>query len=393
MSASALNTASSLLVISSAPGKKEGEAVILDKKFAEGMKVYAASWPGKTTCMLRAPKRDALFLDRFDPESLPFGIQLRPANHAPVAEDLEGYDTILVSGDNPAYLHLAELSRSLGKSVYFTIEYIPETRRQIALLDRTRSLPSKAKALLHITLDERRRRKAFSIARGLQANGYPAAELYRPINANTVLYLDNRIDPALLATEDEMAARQKHLMAKGPLRLIHSGRLESLKGSQDLIPIARKLREREVNFLLDIFGGGSLEVDIRNDIARYDLGDHIRLHGVVDFATELVPFARQNSDVFLSCHRQSDPSCSYLENMGCGLPVAGYANRMWAALAQDSKAGWVAPFGDWSALADTLADLAANPVEVMQKSVVALDFAKAHLFDIEFGKRIAQMKS
>ena len=44
--------------------------------------------------------------------------------------------------------------------------------------------------------------------------------------------------------------------------------------------------------------------------------------GVVDFETELVPFTRQNADIFLGCHRQSDPSCTYLEAMGCGVAVA-----------------------------------------------------------------------
>ena len=42
------------------------------------------------------------------------------------------------------------------------------------------------------------------------------------------------------------------------------------------------------------------------------------------FESELVPWMRQEADIFLSCHRQDDPSCAYLEAMGCGLPVLGY---------------------------------------------------------------------
>lgn len=73
--------------------------------------------------------------------------------------------------------------------------------------------------------------------------------------------------------------------------------------------------------------------------------------------------------------------------------MAGYDNRMCAALVKDSRAGWTVPLGDWSALADKLTELARNRDEVMEKSTAALKFARAHLFEAEFSKRIAQMKS
>ncbi|MBK4218146.1 glycosyltransferase [Paracoccus caeni] len=381
-----------LLVIAPAPGRADGDSLILDKKFVEGMRFYANAWPGRTTCLLQEPRREGPFLGRFDPAALPFAVSLRPTGHHVTAADLDGHDVILCSGDNQEYLHVARLCRQAGKAIYFSIENIPETRRKIVLLDPGRSLPSRLRALWNIGRAERQRLCAFALADGLQANGYPAADLYRPVNGNTVLYLDNRIDGALLATPEEMAARRSHLLDGGRLRLIHSGRLEPLKGSQDLIPIARRLRDGGVDFSLDIFGDGTLDGAIRQGIADHGLSQHVRLHGSVDFATELVPYARQNSDLFLSCHRQSDPSCSYLENMGCGLAVMGYGNRMWTALAADSKAGWVAPMDDWQALADRLIALAADRRDLADACERAWSFAGAHLFETEFDKRIAQMK-
>ena len=388
-----MSSSANLLVISSAPGSSEDGKLILDRKFVEGMKFYTKSWAGKTACLLRAPRSENLFTGQFDPEDLPFAVHLRPAGHHLTADDLKDYQVILASGDNHEYLHVADLARKAGKAAFYTIEYTPQTRRQIVMLDPNRSLPSRIKSLLNIALTERRRRRAFRQAAGLQANGYPAADLYRQINPNTVFYLDNRITKDLLVTDAEMAARQSHLQGDGPVRLIHSGRLEPMKGSQDLIPIARRMRDQGANFVLDIFGGGSLEAGIRQDIQTHNLGEYVRLHGVVDYETELVPFARQNSDIFLSCHRQSDPSCSYLENMGCGLAVAGYANLMWTALAQDSQAGWVVPLGDWQALADKLIDLTRNRADIRTKSGIAAVFARQHLFSAEFAKRIAQMSN
>lgn len=332
------------------------------------------------------------FSGRFERTDLPFSVHLHPVGHRIGAADLEGYDIVLCGGDNAAYLHVAKLCRKLRKNLFYVIENIPETRRQIIMLEHDRGLLRKIKSLFHVELEEPRRRRAFALASGLQANGYPAADLYRPLNDNTLLYLDNRIDESLLVTEKEMVARREHQQANGPLRLIHSGRLEPIKGSQDLLPIARRLKDSGTNFVLDVFGSGSLEADLRAGIERYDLSGKVRLRGSVDFETELVPFARTNSDIFLSCHRQSDPSCSYVENMGCGLAIAGYANRMWAALKQSSKAGWVVPLGDWNQLADRLSEIARNRSDLDTACNAARDFAKQHLFKAEFDRRVAQLK-
>ncbi|MFD2858362.1 hypothetical protein ACFSZS_31385 [Seohaeicola zhoushanensis] len=51
-------------------------------------------------------------------------------------------------------------------------------------------------------------------------------EVYRRVNANTILYLDNRITSALVATEAEIAAREAHIRSGKPIRILHSGRLE-----------------------------------------------------------------------------------------------------------------------------------------------------------------------
>lgn len=196
----------------------------------------------------------------------------------------------------------------------------------------------------------------------------------------------------MLATEDEMTARRDHLTSGARLRLIHSGRLEPLKGSQDLIPIAYYLREQKLDFILDVFGTGSLEADIRDGISRYKLQDHVRLQGVADFSTKLVPYARNNGDIFLSCHRQSDPSCTYLENMGCGLAIVGYDNKMWNSLMQESKAGWAAPLGNWKALAEKLLEISVDRNDVVLASERAWCFTKRNLLESTFNNRMAHLR-
>ncbi|WP_299740472.1 glycosyltransferase [uncultured Roseobacter sp.] len=379
-----------LLVISSAPAQVTPEGVVLDKKFLEGMRSYCAGWSGQVHCILQKTGT-VPFGTTVDPEDLPFELQMPDAAARLSPEQLAQYDVILCSGDNHRYFYLADLCQTLPVRLYYIIEYILETRLQIIQLDAKLSPLRKLKGVLWTLRQERRRRRAFRRADGLQANGYPADAAYRGINANTVRYLDNRVRRTDMATGDEMAARRAHLEMGNPLRLIHSGRLERMKGSHDLIPIARRLRDRGVDFRLDIFGTGSLEEEIRTGIGAAGLQDHVHLHGTVDFQSELVPFTRTKSDIFLSCHRQSDPSCTYLEALGCGVAVAGYANRMWQALQQQSGAGWVAPLGKPEALADVIAAAAADRADVSARCDAALTFAQSHSFETEFNRRIAHL--
>jgi colanic acid/amylovoran biosynthesis glycosyltransferase len=231
------------------------------------------------------------------------------------------------------------------------------------------------------------RRRALRTAHGLQANGYPAYEAYGKLNANPMLYLDNRMTPELFATAEEMTRRIDHLIAGNPLRLIHSGRLEPMKGGQDLVPVARELRERGLPFTLDIYGTGSLQEQIIADIVSSGLERSVHLHDPVDFESHLVPIARTQMDIFLSCHRQDDPSCTYLESMGCGLAIAGYDNRMWSAILAQSHGGWAVPRPDPTLLAEKIAEIDKRREEIVECCRRSLRFATAHDLRTEFERR------
>lgn len=383
----------SLLVISSAPAAIVDEKLFLDIKFVEGMRYYNDLWDGPVSCILKLRAGTFPFGQTYAPDELPFSVTLLPGDKGIGIEEISRHDIMLCGGDNHEHLHLADICRDARKKLVFIIEYVPETRRQIIFLDPSRSLPRKLYSLLWTMKQERRRRRAFRIADGIQANGYPAFSVYSPMNTNTMMYLDNRVGENLLATENEMESREQRLLSGAPLRLLHSGRLEHLKGSQDLVPIARRLAAKGVDFTLDIFGTGSLENEIRKGVAEHGLQDIVRLNGAVDFESELVPFARQHADVYLSCHRQSDPSCTYIENMGCGLAVTGYSNRMWSALCRESNAGWVAPLGDAQALADAIVEASADRKRLAASCRAARNFAGQHSFENEFRSRVEHLRT
>jgi len=383
----------SLLVISSAPAKLNNGKVTLDIKFVEGMRLYTDTWEGPVACMLEASDKTFPFSKSYELDLLPFKVVLIPENQIVQASDITNYDIVLSSGDNYKHLHLGDICHKTRQKLIFIIEYIIETRIQTIFLDRSKSLPKKIYSTLWTLNQERRRRRAFQLADGIQANGYPAFDAYKTKNQNSIMYLDNRIGKKLLATTDEIESRHQQLMSGARLKLIHSGRLEPMKGSQDLIPIARQLINNGTDFELHIFGSGSLEPEIQKGITDYGLQNHVFLNGVVDFENELVPFARSNADIYLSCHRQSDPSCTYLESMGCGLAIAGYANRMWSELCQESGAGWAVPLGKTEQLAEAISNAANNLQQLATRRKSALQFASTHSFEHEFNLRVKNLQT
>ncbi|WP_164517260.1 glycosyltransferase [Tabrizicola piscis] len=380
----------SLVMIAPAPVIDADNRLQLDIKFVEGMRVTQAMWPDRIICVLRRGAATIPFGAEFDRADLPFELVVLAPDEPLGPAHLGGHDLIYASGDDFHCLRLADSLQPEQKIVY-VIEYTHETRMQILWLDRSRSMIRRLRGAVWLLQQERLRRKAFRRADGLQSNGYPAHDLYGPMCRDSLLYLDGRMTPALFATETEMAAREAYRAAGGPLRLIFSGRLEPMKGAQDLVPVARRLQTLGVDFTLDIFGVGSLRDEIASGIRALGADGRIRLHAPVDFETGLVPFTRQNADIFVGCHRQSDPSCTYLEAMGCGVAVASYDNRMWSRLNQESGAGWSAALGSVDALADQIADAARRPDEITSRSRKAWAFSKAHGFHEEFRLRMEHL--
>lgn len=375
-----------LLVISPAPVIVRETTVILDVKFAKGMAAQATAWDGPLENLLWEGAKQIAFPVEVERAALPWRLSTLPQG-APLPPGTgRDHDLVVASADMPGTLALAGPGRT---PVVYTIEYTHRTRLDILALESGIGPLRRLRRRLWLEHQERRRRVAFRAAAALQANGYPAQLAYGGLTTDLHLYLDNRMTSDSFVQEDEQRARLERLGGDGPLRLVHSGRLDPMKGAQDLMPLATALAERGLRFEFDIFGDGSLRDGIQRGIAARGLGDRVRLHGNVDFASVLVPWQRRNADLFVSCHRQGDPSCTYIESMGCGLPIAGYANEMWGPLCRESRAGWAEPLGNVAALA---ARIAGTPrAEIAQASGAAADFARRHDFDTVFHGRMKHL--
>jgi colanic acid/amylovoran biosynthesis glycosyltransferase len=179
--------------------------------------------------------------------------------------------------------------------------------------------------------------------------------------------------------------------AARPLRLLFSGRYERMKGVADAVAVAVECLRRGLDIEMHFYGQGGLREDMERIAARAARPGRIHIHDAIPYP-ELVKISR-TFDLFVCCHIQSDPSCTYLESFGAGLPIVGYGNRMWRRLSESSGAGLLSPLGRPASVADDVQRLADDFQLLSTLSERAVAFAREHNYENEFGKRIQALNA
>ena len=218
---------------------------------------------------------------------------------------------------------------------------------------------------------------------GVHCNGYPVFDAMEPYSANRLLYLDSRMYRDMVIPEADLAHRLRNGVQ--PLKLLFSGRYEAVKGALDCVRVAIACIERGVDIVLHCYGQGSQQGAMQELVSRSDVHGKVFIHNAVTYP-ELVKISR-SFDIFVCCHVQSDPSCTYLESMGSGLPIVGYANKMWGRLSRESNAGLCSPLNRPELVAEHVKQLASDPQMRRARSTQAREFALAHAFEQEFKLR------
>ena len=222
-------------------------------------------------------------------------------------------------------------------------------------------------------------------AHSLHCNGYPIYDATRRINPNSLLYLDSRMSRDMIISRDELASRMAN-RGERPLRLLFSGRYERMKGADDAVRVGVECLRRGLDVEMHFYGQGALRGEMLAIASQAPRNAQIHIHDAVPY-TELVTISR-SFDLFVCCHIQSDPSCTYLESFGAGLPIVGYGNRMWRRLQENSGAGFASPLGRPDLVAEDVRRLIAAPQSLELMSEKAVTFAEQHSYEREFAKRI-----
>lgn len=387
-------TERTLLVLAALPAVVRADGHwMLPTKLVSGMRLYAERWPGRVVLGLPGGDTlsDALDNAPWDPAMLPFGLlRLSFADLAARGHPILDNATVL------AMLHhdlhgLAQLCRQQNARLVVNTELTLNTQLQIARASQPLG-PGLLKAVVWLLLNHRRALREIGLAHGLQCNGTPTFDAFAHRNPHPLLYLDNRTTRDMLATPQHQADRARRIAERGRLRLLFSGRLHPIKGAHHLLPMAEHLRRMGVDFELVIAGDGPLRPELERQIQQRGLHPQVQCLGALDFATELMPLLRETVDLFVCPHLQGDPSCTYLETLSGGVPIAGYPNEAWQGLQRRSQAGVVCRGSQPQALAEAVAALLSTPDRLTDLSTRALAFAASHLFETEFDARISHLQ-
>jgi len=366
---------------------------VLTRKFVDGAAEYARRWPGPVVVWIEQVQRADSNLDHIevDPDDLPFALRWLPADQSQLDAVLDDAAVVLATLVDK---HLPLVNSCARKRVplAYISEYSVLTRRQIIRAETSNPILRWRRERWTTQL-ERRYEQAVKSAAGVQCNGTPTFEAYRALSRNPLLYFDTRVRADQLADQGTIDQRTREMLAGGPLRLAFSGRLIPMKGANHLPLIAAELKKRGVPFTMEICGGGILEPNLRSSIQRLGLGDQVRLRGVLDFETELMPLIARHVDLFICPHPQGDPSCTYLETMSCGTPITGYDNEALRGLTDLAKVGWCTALGKPGDLAGQIARLHHNRQELVSDAIRSLRFAAQHTFETTMKARVDHLLS
>ena len=379
-----------LVVMPSVPATVRDGSFFLDIKMVEGLALYARLWGGPVRCVIRAGDSAQIAFGRdYAAADLPFEVAIIDADATGIGPLTHDAAVVLAAGDNHRDLPVPGLTDA---PVVFIIEYTLKTRLRIIAIEQGRSLAALKNAVWTI-LTERRRRAAFARSAGLQANGQPGYDAYRRSSPSILRYFDSRLTDDQQIAAEALAAKQAAMRAGKPLRIVFSGRLETMKGADHLVRVAAELRRIGVPFTLDIYGDGVLRPAMQQAIEAEGLGDRVVLHGKVPFDAVLVPLMKERVDLFLCCHRQDDPSCTYLETLSCGVPIVGYANAAFAGVLALGDIGIAVAMDDPAAAARAIAVLADDRTRLAAMADAAAAVGRAHSFERTFAARIDHLKA
>jgi colanic acid/amylovoran biosynthesis glycosyltransferase len=371
--------------------KTSGGKFILTKKFIDGVMLYSHHWGGPICVLGQDSSSTDDNLDHIEVsnEDLSFETKISTMDRWSLTP-LLGQDDVLLLSLEEDQCSIPDIPEFKKLAKIYVSEYTLKTRIQIVFC-RTKNPLKLIKGILRESVRELRYRRAVAHSDGVQCNGTPTFDSYTRINKNAILYFDSRVSEQMLATDRTILERSRS--KDEALRLVFSGRLNTMKGADHLVDVADHLVALGVNFEMTICGGGVLEESMKRRIESLGLDKSIKMAGVLDFNEELVPFVKQHADVFVCCHRQGDPSCTYLETMSCGVPIIGYDNEAFRGIVKASGCGWITPMDDPLLMARKIAELAQDRAKILEHSHAALRFAQQHTFEKTFSLRIDHIKT
>jgi colanic acid/amylovoran biosynthesis glycosyltransferase len=363
------------------PGRQprtSGGRVKIARKTLTGMAAYQERWPGEVVMV---------GIDGGEDGNVGLGAEWLPSDDLPfrvhVATDLAealaaARADIILAPHHPNFRAVLDMSMPAA----LTSE-IPARDAAIPPLEEGPAASVRARIVAGAVRYEWQLRGMAKRAAGLQCNGWSAWEAYSRFSPDPLLFYDTRLTREQV---DAASRDDRTLLPDGQIRLAFSGRYVTGKGPMYAVRLHEALRDRGIAHTLTLVGDGVLEPAL-----RAKAGDDVQFLAPMDFDTEWVRWVRESVDVMVLPHIQGDPSGTYLEASGLGVPVLGFDNTALRNLVSRFDLGWVAPLRDVDSLADIVQSVVADPGEIARRGERGGRFMQEHHFDAEFDRRIEHL--
>jgi glycosyltransferase involved in cell wall biosynthesis len=157
----------------------------------------------------------------------------------------------------------------------------------------------------------------------------------------------------------------------GPVRLFSCGRLNIVKGHQDLMQAMRILVDRGLDIKLEIAGedddgGQGYHLELNARLLELGLEDHVKLLGAIDAKSVKQKILEAHIFALASWHEPL--GVAYMEAMSCGVPTIGTDAGGVRELIQDGVNGRLVDPKNPTALADVIEDIINDPDQAMDLS-------------------------
>ncbi|SMX26465.1 Spore coat protein SA [Pelagimonas phthalicica] len=172
-----------------------------------------------------------------------------------------------------------------------------------------------------------------------------------------------------------------------PIRIFSCGRLNIVKGHQDLMSAARQLIDQGVDIRVEIAGedddgGNGYRLELEAHLKKLHLQDHVKLLGAID--ADQVKAKLEEAHLFVLASWHEPLGVAYMEAMSMGVPTIGTAAGGVRELIEDSVNGYLAEPKAPSQLARIIKTLAGDPAALQRLSGAGREHVVAH-FRAELG--------
>lgn len=209
-------------------------------------------------------------------------------------------------------------------------------------------------------------------------------KLFDEINVQLAGYLPERIAIRPMGVDTEALNRTTPYSApkRGrPIRVFSCGRLNVVKGHQDLMSATRQLIDQGVDVRVEIAGedddgGDGYRTELEAHLKKLHLQDHVKLLGAID--ADQVKAKLEESHLFVLASWHEPLGVAYMEAMSMGVPTIGTDAGGVRELIEDSVNGYLVAPKSPNQLARTIRTLATDPAALQRLSEAGRNHVVKH---------------